>query len=58
MHACFCVEALDEAIANQGPPEIMNTDQETQFSEPARIATLTEAGARASMDGREEQQAA
>lgn len=26
MHADFCVEALNEAIANHGPSEIMNTD--------------------------------
>ena len=26
MHADFCVEALNEAIAKHGPPEIMNTD--------------------------------
>lgn len=26
MHADFCVEALKEAIAEHGPPEIMNTD--------------------------------
>ncbi|TYC63990.1 transposase family protein [Rhodobacterales bacterium] len=25
MHADFCVEALNEAIARFGPPEIMNT---------------------------------
>ncbi len=26
MHADFCVDALNEAIAKYGPPEIMNTD--------------------------------
>ena len=26
MHADFCVDALNEAIAKHGPPEIMNTD--------------------------------
>ncbi|MAJ79136.1 DDE-type integrase/transposase/recombinase [Sulfitobacter sp. TMED3] len=26
MHADFCVDALNEAIATYGPPEIMNTD--------------------------------
>jgi putative transposase len=52
MHADFCVEALSEAIAKHGPPEIMNTDQGSQFTGSAWIATLTEAGVRISMDGR------
>lgn len=29
MHADFCVEALKEAVARFGPPEIMNTDSHT-----------------------------
>lgn len=52
MHASFCVEALDEAIAKHGAPEIMNTDQGSQFTGASWITTLTEAGARVSMDGR------
>ncbi len=52
MHADFCVEALNEAIANYGPPEIMNTDQGSQFTGSTWITTLTEAGVRISMDGR------
>ncbi len=52
MHADFCVEALNEAIARFGPPGIMNTDQGSQFTGSAWIATLTEAGVRISMDGR------
>jgi putative transposase len=52
MHADFCVEALNEAVARFGPPEIMNTDQGSQFTGSAWIATLTEAGVRISMDGR------
>jgi putative transposase len=52
MHADFCVEALSEAIAEHGPPEIMNTDQGSQFTGSAWITTLTEAGVRISMDGR------
>ena len=52
MHADFCVEALTEAIAQYGPPEIMNTDQGSQFTGAAWITTLTEAGVRISMDGR------
>lgn len=52
MHADFCVDALKEAIARYGPPEIMNTDQGSQFTGSAWITTLTEAGVRISMDGR------
>jgi putative transposase len=32
MEAAFCVEALNEAVARYGPPEIANTDQGSQFS--------------------------
>ncbi|WP_339635809.1 integrase core domain-containing protein, partial [uncultured Sneathiella sp.] len=50
--ARFCVEALQEAIARYGPPEIMNTDQGSQFTGSAWITTLTEAEVNISMDGR------
>jgi len=52
MDASFCKEALDEAIAKYGPPEIMNTDQGSRFTSAAWITTLTEAGVKISMDGR------
>lgn len=52
MHADFCVEALKDAICKSGPPGIMNTDRESQFTGAAWITTLTEAGVRVSMDGR------
>src|SRR6056297_2434671 len=52
MHADFCVDALNEAVAKHGPPEIMNTDQGSQFTGSAWITTLSEAGVRISMDGR------
>ena len=52
MHADFCVDALNEAIAKHGPPEIMNTDQGSQFTGSAWITTLTNAGVHISMDGR------
>ncbi len=32
LEADFCVEALNEAIHKFGPPEIMNTDQGSQFT--------------------------
>ncbi|MEL6432654.1 MAG: IS3 family transposase [Pseudomonadota bacterium] len=52
MHADFCVDALNEAITKHGPPEIMNTDQGSQFTGSAWITALSEAGVRISMDGR------
>ena len=52
MDASFCKEALDVAITKYGPPEIMNTDQGSQFTGSAWITTLTEAGVKISMDGR------
>jgi putative transposase len=52
MHADFCVDAANEAIGKYGPPEIMNTDQGSQFTGSDWITTLTEAGVRVSMDGR------
>jgi len=52
MHAGFCVEALDEAIAKYGAPEIVNTDQGSQFTGADWITMLTEADVRISMDGR------
>ncbi|MEL6995909.1 MAG: IS3 family transposase [Pseudomonadota bacterium] len=52
MHADFCVVVLREAIAAYGPPEIMNTDQGSQFTGSVWIKTLTEAEVRIGMDGR------
>jgi putative transposase len=52
LDASFCVEALKEAIAIYGKPEIMNTDQGSQFTGAAWITTLTEADVKVSMDGR------
>ena len=52
MHADFCVDALNEAIAKYGPPEIMNTDQGSQFTGAAWITTLNKVRVRISMDGR------
>ena len=36
----FCVEALEDAIARYGSPEIMNTDQGSQFTSSEFIGTL------------------
>jgi len=51
LEADFCVEALNEAIHKFGPPEIMNTDQGSQFTSFAWTDRLKQAGTRISMDG-------
>ena len=52
LEAAFCVEALNEAIAKYGPPEIMNTDQGSQFTSFAWTDRLRRLGVRISMDGK------
>jgi putative transposase len=50
--ADFCVEALNEAIHQFGAPDIMNTDQASQFTSFAWTDRLKRAGTRISMDGK------
>jgi putative transposase len=52
LEAEFCVEALHEAIHKFGPPEIMNTDQGSQFTSFAWTDRLRRSGVRISMDGK------
>ncbi len=52
MEADFCIEALQEALARYGAPEIFNTDQGSQFTSPRFVEVVQAAGARVSMDGR------
>jgi len=52
LDASFCVEALKEAIAKYGNPEIINTDQGSQFTGAAWITTFTDAKIKKSIDGR------
>lgn len=52
LEADFCVEALNEAIHKFGPPEIMNTDQGSQFTSFAWTDRLRRTGVRISMDGK------
>ena len=52
MDKTFCVEALAEALARYGKPDIFNTDQGVQFTCEAFIATLSAQGIRISMDGK------
>ena len=52
MEADFCVEALEEAIAKYGKPEIFNTDQGSQFTSEAFTGVLIRNGVAISMDGK------
>jgi putative transposase len=52
MEADFCVEALEEALARHGKPEIFNTDQGSQFTSHAFPSVLRQAGIAISMDGK------
>src|SRR4051794_41796699 len=52
MEAAFCVEALEEALARHGRPEIFNTDQGSQFTGGAFTGVLTRKGIAISMDGK------
>jgi putative transposase len=48
----FCLEAVEEAIARHGRPEIFNTDQGSQFTSADFTDLLKGHGIRISMDGR------
>ena len=52
LEARYCTDALEEALAAHGAPEIFNTDQGSQFTSMAFTGRLREAGIRISMDGR------
>jgi putative transposase len=52
MEADFCVEALEEALAHYGKPEIFNTDQGSQFTSMAFTSVLLREEIAISMDGR------
>ena len=52
LEAEFCVKALNEVMAKYGPPEIMNTDQGSQFTSFAWADRLRRSGVRISMDGK------
>ena len=52
MEAAFCVEALEEALARRGKPDIFNTDQGSQFTSLDFTSVLTAAGVAISMDGK------
>ena len=52
MEVDFCLDAVDEALARHGRPEIFNTDQGSQFTSAAFTGVLSDNAIRISMDGR------
>jgi putative transposase len=52
MDTTFCLEALEEAFAKHGQPEIFNTDQGSQFTSEAFTGALKKREIQISMDGR------
>ena len=52
MEVDFCLDAVDEALARHGRPEIFNTDQGSQFTSAAFTGLLSDNAIRISMDGR------
>jgi putative transposase len=52
MEAGFCLEALEEALSEFGPPETFNTDQGSQFTSEEWTTPLKAAGVAISMDGK------
>lgn len=52
MDVHFCLDAVEEAIAQYGTPDIMNTDQGSQFTSQAFTGLLKEHEIKISMDGK------
>lgn len=52
MDTAFCIEAVEDAMARFGKPEIFNTDQGSQFTSREFTALLIAADVRISMDGK------
>jgi len=52
MDTTFCIEALEEALSQHGKPEILNTDQGSQFTSEAFTERLKKEGIQISMDGK------
>ena len=52
LEATFCIDAVEQAIAQYGCPEIFNTDQGSQFTSAEFTKVLTGNGISISMDGK------
>ena len=48
----FCLEAVEAAIRDYGIPEILNTDQGSQFTGTAFVSLVQQHGIQISMDGK------
>jgi putative transposase len=52
LEACHAVDVLQEAYSRYGTPEIVNTDQGSQFSAQTFVDAVKDKGCKLSMDGR------
>jgi putative transposase len=52
LEAAFCIEAFEEALARYGRPEIVNTDQGSQFTSHDFTSALLKNEIAISMDGK------
>jgi putative transposase len=52
LEACHAVDVLQEAFKRHGQPEIVNTDQGSQFTAQAFVHAVKDRGCHLSMDGR------
>ena len=52
MEVSFCIDAVEEALANYGPPQIFNSDQGSQFTSAQFTGLLIDNGIEISMDGK------
>jgi putative transposase len=52
LEVSFCIEAVEEALARHGKPDIFNTDQGSQFTSISFIQVLKDAKIAISMDGK------
>jgi putative transposase len=52
LDTAFCIEAVEEAIARYGKPEIFNSDQGSQFTSAAFTGLLLKNEIKISMDGK------
>ncbi len=52
LEACHAVDVLEQAFRQYGKPEIVNTDQGSQFTAKAFVEAVKSQGCQLSMDGR------